>query len=95
MRTFAALNFWRKMNSNIQITPIQNSRIDSVDFNNLPFGTLFSDHMFTCDFKEGKWQNPTIKSCGIYGITILSADLFKRLQLSKGLNNNVFSLASL
>ena len=52
------------MNSNIQITPIQNSKIDSVDFNNLPFGTLFSDHMFTCDFKEGKWQKPTIKAYG-------------------------------
>ncbi|MDG1040709.1 MAG: branched-chain amino acid aminotransferase [Polaribacter sp.] len=52
------------MNSNIQILPVQNSRIDTVDFNNLPFGTLFSDHMFTCDYKDGKWQNPTIKAYG-------------------------------
>ena len=52
------------MNSNIKIAPIQNSRIDTVDFNNLPFGTLFSDHMFTCDFKDGKWQNPTIEPYG-------------------------------
>ena len=52
------------MNSNIKIESIQNSRIDTVDFNNLPFGTLFSDHMFTCDFKDGKWQNPTIKAYG-------------------------------
>ena len=52
------------MNSNIKIVPIQNSRIDAVDFNNLPFGTLYSDHMFTCDFKDKKWQNPTIKPYG-------------------------------
>jgi branched-chain amino acid aminotransferase len=49
------------MNSTIKINPIQNSRIASVDFNNLPFGTVFSDHMFVCDYKDGKWQNPTIQ----------------------------------
>ena len=42
------------MNSTIKIEPIQNSRIASVDFNNLPFGTVFSDHMFVCDYKDGK-----------------------------------------
>tara|TARA_R110002074_G_scaffold325289_3_gene495522 strand:+ start:1188 stop:2243 length:1056 start_codon:yes stop_codon:yes gene_type:complete len=52
------------MNSTIKIEPIQNSRIASVDFNNLPFGTVFSDHMFVCDYKDGKWQNPTIKAYG-------------------------------
>jgi len=52
------------MNSNIKINPIQNSRIDSVDFNNLPFGKVFSDHMFVCDYKDGKWQNPTIEAYG-------------------------------
>ncbi|WKD85937.1 Branched-chain-amino-acid aminotransferase 2 [Polaribacter huanghezhanensis] len=49
------------MNSTIKINPIQNSRIASVDFNNLPFGTVFSDHMFVCDYKDGKWQNPSIQ----------------------------------
>lgn len=52
------------MNSNIKVNPIQNSRIDSVDFNNLPFGKVFSDHMFVCDYKDGKWQNPTIEAYG-------------------------------
>ena len=53
------------MNSNIKVNPIQNSRIDSVDFNNLPFGKVFSDHMFVCDYKDGKWQNPTIEAYGL------------------------------
>ncbi len=49
------------MNSNIKIALTKNSKIDSVDFNNLPFGSVFSDHMFVCDYKDGKWQNPTIQ----------------------------------
>ncbi len=47
--------------SNIKIIPIQQSKIDSVDFNNLTFGTVFSDYMFECDYKDGAWQNPTVK----------------------------------
>ena len=49
------------MNSNINIKLIEKSRIDAVDFNNLSFGSIFSDHMFVCDYKDGKWQNPTIE----------------------------------
>lgn len=47
--------------SDIKITSIVKSKIDSVDFNNLPFGTVFTDYMFECDFKDGKWQTPEIK----------------------------------
>jgi len=45
----------------MKIELIKNSKITSVDFDNLPFGSVYSDHMFECDFKDGKWQNPTIK----------------------------------
>jgi branched-chain amino acid aminotransferase len=45
----------------MKIELIKNSKIASVDFNNLPFGSVYSDHMFECDFKDGAWQNPTIK----------------------------------
>ena len=44
----------------IDVVKITNSKIDTVDFENLSFGTTFTDHMFTCDFREGKWQKPTI-----------------------------------
>ncbi len=50
--------------SNIKIIPIQQSKINSVDFNNLTFGTVFSDYMFECDYKNGDWQTPTIKPYG-------------------------------
>ena len=49
------------MKSHIEIKRVEKSKIDSVDFNNLPFGSVFSDHMLTCDFKDGKWQDPVIE----------------------------------
>lgn len=49
------------MATHIEIKHVEKSKISTVDFNNLPFGTVFSDHMFECDFKDGKWQTPVIK----------------------------------
>lgn len=49
------------MTSQIEIQPIEKSKIESVDFNNLPFGSVYSDHMLECNFKNGAWQNPIIK----------------------------------
>ena len=44
----------------MKIKKIDSSRINSVDFENLNFGAVFSDHMFTCDYVDGKWINPEI-----------------------------------
>jgi branched-chain amino acid aminotransferase len=38
------------------------SKIDSIDFENLAFGNIFTDHMLICDYKEGAWQKPIIKA---------------------------------
>lgn len=51
----------RLMTSQIEIQRIEKSKIASVDFNNLPFGSVYSDHMLECDFKNGAWQTPVIK----------------------------------
>lgn len=48
----------------IDIQKVESSRIGQVDFNNLTFGSTFSDHMFECDYKDGVWQNPKIKPYG-------------------------------
>jgi branched-chain amino acid aminotransferase len=48
------------MSATIEITRIEKSKIASVDFNNLPFGSVFSDHMLTCTYKNGKWESPVI-----------------------------------
>ena len=50
-----------KMAVDIKIQPVETSKISSVDFNNLPFGQVFSDHIFQCDYINGSWQNPVIK----------------------------------
>jgi len=46
--------------SKLNITPVSHSKINTVDFNDLPFGKVFTDHMFSCDFIDGEWKNPTI-----------------------------------
>ncbi|MCB0734226.1 MAG: branched-chain amino acid aminotransferase [Flavobacteriales bacterium] len=40
------------------------SRVTDVDFNNIPFGRIFADHMFEVDFLNGTWQNPRIRPYG-------------------------------
>lgn len=45
----------------IDIVKASSSKIASVDFENLTFGNIFSDHMLICDFKDGVWQKPIIK----------------------------------
>lgn len=52
---------FKKMSTNIEIKKVDNSRISTIDFSNLPFGSVYSDHMLTCDFKNGKWQTPIIE----------------------------------
>jgi branched-chain amino acid aminotransferase len=54
-------NQQKRMKSNIEIQRVEKSKIDAVDFDNLPFGSVYSDHMLECDFKNGEWQTPVIK----------------------------------
>lgn len=45
----------------IEIIKSPTSKIDSVDFQNLTFGNVFTDHMLVCDYKNGQWEKPVIK----------------------------------
>lgn len=45
----------------LQIEKTVKSRISEVDFSNLTFGQIFTDHMFECDFENGAWQTPKIR----------------------------------
>ena len=36
------------------------TRLDQVDFDNLGFGSIFSDHMFSMVYQDGAWQDPEI-----------------------------------
>lgn len=45
----------------IDIVRASTSKIDAVDFENLTFGNIFTDHMLICDFRNGAWEKPIIK----------------------------------
>ncbi|MGB6152967.1 MAG: branched-chain amino acid aminotransferase [Pricia sp.] len=49
------------MSQTIAITKVEESRVGHVDFNNIPLGTTFTDHMFICDYKNGEWTDPRIE----------------------------------
>ena len=47
-----------------EVTRIAKSKIDKVDFNNLEFGVIFSDHMFLSYYENEKWGTPQIMPYG-------------------------------
>jgi branched-chain amino acid aminotransferase len=48
----------------MKITKTSISRLNTTDFLNLPFGTVFSDHMLICNYKNGKWSEAEILPYG-------------------------------
>lgn len=46
----------------INIFPTDQPRIQEVDFENLPFGKYFSDHMFVADYDQGEWKNIAVQA---------------------------------
>jgi branched-chain amino acid aminotransferase len=45
---------------NIELQKVAQSRIGTVDFKNLPFGRIFSDHMFVAEYTDGEWVSTKI-----------------------------------
>ncbi len=56
----------------VKINKTTQSRIHLCDFENIQFGTIFSDHMLKVDYKDGVWQEPHILP---YGDIMLSPAL--------------------
>ena len=48
------------MSYTISITKSNHSRLSEIDFNHLPFGRFFTDHMFIADYSDGTWHHPRI-----------------------------------
>ncbi len=44
----------------IKIRKTEKSRLEKIDFDNVIFGRVFSDHMFVMDYKDGEWMQPEI-----------------------------------
>ncbi|AIZ43500.1 MULTISPECIES: branched-chain amino acid aminotransferase [Cellulophaga] len=51
-------------NNLVTVEKSKTSKIDQVDFDNLSFGSIYSDHMLVCDYKNGAWENPKVVPYG-------------------------------
>jgi branched-chain amino acid aminotransferase len=56
------------MSYNIEINKIEESRLSLLDFDNIPLGRIFSDHMFVCDYERDEWKNPRIEPLSLIPI---------------------------
>ncbi len=52
----------------IHLERVQQSRLAGINFENIPFGKTFSDHMFVSDFRDGVWQDDRIVPFGHFTI---------------------------
>jgi branched-chain amino acid aminotransferase len=41
----------------ITLERVKQSRLPQIDFSNLPFGKVYTDHMFMADYRGGQWSN--------------------------------------
>ena len=49
------------MSYEIKITKVEKSKVSEFDFDNIPLGRAFTDHMFICEYANGQWNNPRIE----------------------------------
>ncbi len=80
----------------ILITKVERSKLNEMDFDNLPFGKYFTDHMLEADYENGEWKNVEIKP---YQPLLLDPSLaalhygqaiFEGIKAYKDDNNNAF-----
>lgn len=56
------------MSYNIRFEAVTQSRVHEIDFNNIPFGRNFSDHMFIVDYNGSEWVDARIVPFGKFEI---------------------------
>lgn len=47
--------------SDINIIKINQSKLEGISLENVPFGKYFTDHMLEVDYEDGQWKTPVIK----------------------------------
>ena len=73
------------MTSEIRLERIQSSKLPDLDMDNLSFGHVFSDHMFSMDYKDGKWNNPVIQPYADISISPATAVLHYSQTIFEGM----------
>ncbi len=60
--------------TDISIKKVENSRLSQVDFSNIQFGKIYSDHMLICNYEDGQWKQPEIMP--FHNLTLSPATTF-------------------
>lgn len=68
-----------------KVKRIEASRISEVDFNDIPFGMVYADHMFMADYSDGEWKNSRIEPYGDLSISPANATLHYAQSVFEGL----------
>ena len=80
----------------MKITETKKSRLKEVDFENLAFGEIFSDHMLGMEYKAGKWGSQQITPYGPMEISPAICSLhyaqiiFEGLKAFHGKNGSIY-----
>ncbi len=53
---------------NISVNKVSISKVSELDFDNIPFGKAFTDHMFVADYKDGAWSDFRIEPFAHFSI---------------------------
>ncbi len=72
----------------LKITKSDNSRINSVDWDNLPFGKVFSDHILVMEYKGGTWHQPEIKPFESFNLHPATSALHYGQSIFEGMKAN-------
>ena len=73
----------------ITIEHIKQSRLPEIDFSNLPFGKICSDHMFVMDYKDGAWQEGKIEPLSNFSIHPANLTLHYGQSIFEGMKASV------
>ena len=69
----------------IRIQQTSQSRIDTLDESNIPFGQLYSDHMFVADYTDGEWKDLRIQPYQNISISPANSALHYGITIFEGL----------
>ena len=68
-----------------EVRETTNSRLSEVDFDNIPFGKIYSDHMFVAEYEDGEWKDMRIEPFGNLSISPANATLHYAQSVFEGL----------
>ena len=81
--------------SQIEIQRVSQSRLPTGEWKDIPFGKIFSDHMFMADYREGTWKNLRIVPYGHISLSPASPaihygeSVFEGMKAYRGANDAV------